>query len=235
MSLATEKKALFDNAIAMAVTSLKPVLGNDAPVNFTNGRNVTPKNEQDSRLLVVAAIEGYKSNMWATPRQINELGVGAVISPDAARVPVFMTKTSKKGNEYLTSYDVVNLDCVSWPNGMPSECITRILELARNPKKADAPTFPAPTPIPSRRVPAQTISVEPEPKTPKRVRTSGVLSMSEKQTVGRERKPNVVVEFEEFGIRIEARTVSEAQLMLDSAVAAYVTMGKTYVAMKSRQ
>ena len=233
---AAEKKSLYDNAVAMVMSSLKPSLDDSAPVNFTNGKNVTYKNEQDARLLVTAAIEGYKTNLWATPRQIRDLNVGAIISPDAAFVPIFMEKTSSKGNTYLTSYDVVNLDCVSWPNGMPNETIGRILDLAANPKPTPKPTFDTPSPLAPRTAPEPvkiTAPLNNDVRKPnihdvraKNIRHNNKLDRTEKQHVGPERKPNVVVDLTEYGIHIEARTTAEAQLMLECAVKARLALTK---------
>ena len=224
---AAEKKSLFDNAVAMVMSSLNPSLSDTAPVNFVSGKNVTYKNEQDARLLVTAAVEGYKTNLWATPRQIRDLNVGAVISPDAAVVPVFIEKTSAKGNSFLTSYDVVNLDCVSWPNGMPTDAINKILAIAANPKPAIKPTFDAPIPWEARVSPEPIeIKVTPNDTTMLNIRPNNQLNRNEKQHVGPERKANVILNDETLGIHIEARTTAEAHYMLQELVKARLALAK---------
>lgn len=225
---AAEKKSLYDNAVAMVMSSLNPTISDVAPVNFISGKNVTYKNEQDARLLATAAVEGYKTNLWATPRQIRDLNVGAVISPDAAIVPVFIEKTSSKGNRYLTSYDVVNLDCVSWPNGMPADTINKILDIAANPKPAVKPTFDAPKPLPARSK-SQIIEITSPLDNDVRkanIRPNNKLDRDERQHVGPERKANVIIDLAEFGIHVEARTTAEAQLMLECAVKAHLALAK---------
>lgn len=226
---ATEiKKSLYDNAVAMAMSSLAPSIIETVPVNFVTGKNVTFKNEQDYRLLATAAVEGYKTNMWATPRQIRDLNVGAVISPDAAIVPVFIERKSPKGKPYLTSYDVVNLDCVSWPNGMPADTINRIMDLAANAKPAAKPTFDTPKPLAPRTAPEPvevTAPLDNDVRKPN-IRVNNQLSRTEKQHVGPERKANVIIDLEQFGIHVEARTTAEAQLMLECAVKAQLSLLK---------
>lgn len=232
MSATTEKKALFDNAIRMAVKSLSPSLSGSVPVNFTNGRNASPKHAQDADLLIVASVEGYTTNLWATPRQI--ANVGGIVNVDAMRVPIFVEKTSKKGNPYTTTYDVVNFDCVSWPNGMPMECISRVTELMTNPTPYTVTEkIPAPKPIPARNVSAPTTNITvpdaPKPsKAPKKseVKLTNTLDKNARQHTNGVRTPNVVIELAEFGIHVEARTIAEAQLMLDAAVAAQLSLRK---------
>ena len=240
MSATTEKKALFDNAISMAVRSLKPSISGTMPVNFVNGRNASPKHKQDADLLIVAAVEGYSTSLWATPRQISE--VGGVVSADATRVPIFVDKVSKAGNTYLTSYEVVNFDCVLWPNGMPMECVNRVTELMTNPKPYTVtetipapkppppPHVPAPKPLPARNVPAPVtnITIPETSKAPKKseVKRSNMLDRNERQHTDGTRTPNVVLDLKEYGIHVEARTFGEAQLLLDAAVAAHLALRK---------
>lgn len=229
MSATTEKKALFDNAISMAVKSLSPSMSGYVPVNFTNGRNASPKHQQDADLLIVASVEGYTTNLWATPKQI--ANVGGVLKADAVRVPIFVEKTSKKGNTFMTTYDVVNFDCVSWPNGMPMECIQRVTELMTNPTPyMVTEKIPAPKPIPARNVPviATNIVLPKESKTPKtsEVKRTNTLNKNERQHTDGVRTANVVIDLAEYGIHVEARTIAEAQLMLDAAVAAQLALRK---------
>ena len=224
---ATEKKSMFDNAINMAVRSLNLSISDIAPVNFVSGKNVTFKNQQDSRLLVAAAVEGYKTNLWATPRQIRDLNVGAIISPDAAIIPVFMEKTSKKGNKYLTSYDVVNLDCVSWPNGIPGEVFSRIREIVSNPKPAVKCSFEAPTPLVARVAPEPvkvSAPLDNDARVSTNIRENNQLSRTEKQHVGPERKANVIIHDDLNGFHIEARTTAEANFMLQELVKARLAL-----------
>lgn len=224
---AAEKKSLYDNAVSMVMSSLNPTIGTVAPVNFVSGKNVTYRNGQDARLLVTAAAEGYKTNLWATPRQIRDLNVGAVISPDAAIVPVFMEKTSAKGNKYLTSYDVVNLECVSWPNGIPSEVFGKIRELVSNPKPAIEVSFDAPTPLAPRVAPKPveiTAPLDIDSRVSTNIRPTNQLDRNEKQHVGPERKANIIIHDELNGFHIEARTTAEAHYMLDQLVKARLAL-----------
>lgn len=195
------KKANWTNACAMAFHSFELELGTIVPMNFTNGRNASPRHQQDADLLLVASVEGYKTPYWATPRQIKE--AGGVIKASATYVPIFVDKKSRRtGKEYTSSYNVVSLDCVEWPNGVPDDVLLNVAQLASNPIEAAVVEYDAPTPIPPR--------AAVETNEPTKQENEEVASA------------NLAIDFD--GIHVEGPSIDVLKQLLDMAVQARIAL-----------
>jgi len=111
-------KAKYENAVKMAATlGLKPK-GEGAPTNFVTGKNVNRDKAQNDSLLVVAAVEGYPTNEWATRNQIHA-NKGKVI-PGSYGAKMFIPKgKDENGNPKFAYYDVFNMACIEWEDGKP--------------------------------------------------------------------------------------------------------------------
>lgn len=111
-------KAKYENAVKMAATlGLKPK-GEGAPTNFVTGKNVNRDKAQNDSLLVVAAVEGYPTNEWATRNQIRA-NKGKVI-PGSYGAKMFIPKgKDENGNPKFAYYDVFNMACIEWEDGKP--------------------------------------------------------------------------------------------------------------------
>ena len=217
----------WDNAVAMATHSLKPMVSNVVPKNFVSLKNAAPRGIQNYDLALTAAVEGYSSNLWATPKQI--ASIGGEISNDAAMVPIFMEKTSKAGNRYYHKYVVVNLDCVNFPTGsIAQKDYDAIMTAASMDEEFVIPQVPAPKPLSEKTVTVKLIDAAPKKYAPKpqkpAPRKANVLDKRDKTAgVNPEDKKTapVVIDIKELGIHIEARCSTEAQMALDMAVEAY--------------
>ena len=87
----------WSNAVAMAAHSLvsEGDVSDLVPKNFVNGKNAAPRGKQNYDLSLMQHLEGYKTNLWATPRQIEE--IGGAVSNNAPHATISIKKTSRPG------------------------------------------------------------------------------------------------------------------------------------------
>lgn len=103
-------KASYENAIKQAKTLRKRAKKGDV-TNFVTGRPVNRDAQQVAALKVVAAVEGYPTNEWATRSQI--AANGGTIKADAFGAPMFMPR----GEGKFSYYYVFNKAAVDWKDG----------------------------------------------------------------------------------------------------------------------
>ena len=216
-------KARWDNAVSMARHSLNPSVNTTVPKNFVSCKNAAPRGIQNYDLAITAAVEGYTTNLWATPKQVES--IGGVVSSDACLVPIFVEKKSSKGNIYYRPYYVVNLDCVSFPTGSISQDdYDHIIAAANMDEQFVVPSVPMPTPLPSVNTTPITINAVPTKKPVRRVNVLDKTDPTAGVSPADKKVAPVRIDMDEFGIHIEARCTSEAQMMLEMAIKGYMAM-----------
>lgn len=245
-SIAVQNK--WANAIAMASHSLvkQGEVTNIVPKNFSNGKNAAPRGVQNYDLSLMMLLEGYKTNLWATPRQIAE--IGGVIDDNAPRATISVAKTSKAGSQYYSNYKVVNLDEVDFPNGISDEAYDQIVAaseiqetyvvpsptsfkpdysgMERKSPKNDYPLFhvePKYGRAPSAKTTTLPSNVPAPAKRNEKTRETNVMNPRHAHDFTTDGRPaNVKLDIDEFNIHIEARTADELQLILERTLKAYV-------------
>lgn len=220
----------WQNAVAMAAHSLANDLDIEAivPKNFTNGKNAAPRGVQNYDLALMAALEGYDTPLWATPKQIE--AIGGIFNELCPKAQISIEKTSKRtGNAYCTNYKLVNLDEVSFPNGITQEAYDQIVLASNDIEIFDIPSpndF-KPTPLLSKKTP--------KPKAPKtsapkvKIRETNVPSMRNPYDFSTDGRPaNAVIDFTFDGVpfHFEGRTADEAKMLMDFALSSYVKAKK---------
>ena len=126
-------KASYENAIKQAKTLRKRAKKGDV-TNFVTGRPVNRDAQQVATLKVVAAVEGYPTNEWATLSQIK--ANGGKLKADAFGAPMFMPA----GEGKLSYYLVFNKAAVEWKDGkVPTTFVTKKAATSKG-KKAAAPS-----------------------------------------------------------------------------------------------
>lgn len=103
-------KASYENAVKQAKSLRKRAKKGDV-TNFVTGRPVNRDAQQVAALKVVAAVEGYPTNEWATRSQI--AANGGTIKADAFGAPMFMPR----GEGKFSYYYVFNKAAVDWKDG----------------------------------------------------------------------------------------------------------------------
>lgn len=103
-------KANYENAVKLAKSLRKRAKKGDV-TNFVTGRPVNRDPQQVAALKVVAAVEGYPTNEWATRSQI--AANGGTIKADAFGAPMFMPR----GEGKFSYYYVFNKAAVDWKDG----------------------------------------------------------------------------------------------------------------------
>lgn len=103
-------KASYENAVKQAKSLRKRAKKGDV-TNFVTGRPVNRDAQQVAALKVVAAVEGYPTNEWATRSQI--VANGGTIKADAFGAPMFMPR----GEGKFSYYYVFNKAAVDWKDG----------------------------------------------------------------------------------------------------------------------
>ena len=103
-------KSDYERAVK-AARSLKKRAKKGDVTNFVTGRPVNRDEKQVAALKVVAAVEGYPTNEWATRNQI--AANGGKLKADAYGAPMFMPRGEGKFSYYL----VYNKASVEWEGG----------------------------------------------------------------------------------------------------------------------
>ena len=110
-------KTAYESAIK-AARSLKKRAKKGDVTNFVTGRPVNRDEEQVKALKIVAAVEGYPTNEWATKNQI--AANGGKLKAEAYGAPMFMPRGGGKFSYYL----VYNKAVVDWgEKGEPKEFV----------------------------------------------------------------------------------------------------------------
>lgn len=128
-------KASYENAVKQAKSLRKRAKKGDV-TNFVTGRPVNRDAQQVAALKVVAAVEGYPTNEWATRSQI--AANGGTIKADAFGAPMFMPR----GEGKFSYYYVFNKAAVDWKDGKAPETFVQPKKKATTSKgkKAAAPS-----------------------------------------------------------------------------------------------
>jgi len=226
-------KARWINAAAMAASSLKPTLSGQVARNFVSGK--LPAHPQF--LDLIAAVEGYTLNCWATTKQVAQLG--GTVREGAPKFPVWSTRNGK-----TTCYYVVNFDECTLPD-LDTKAYNTAIAAIDNIDTYEYVPFAKPTPLPvkAKKVDMhKTIERQTEERvaakrnlkdsvhkkldtTPQQagaaVQLNNRASDYAKSAVAE--KPSMFhLELKEFGIRVEAPTMYDAQILLEKAVDAYI-------------
>ena len=232
-------KTDVQNAVSMAAHSLieEGQVSDRVAKNFTNGKNAAPRGVQNYDLALMMHLEGYSTNLWATPRQIAE--IGGVVDDLAPRATISIEKKSKAGNVYFTNYKLVNLDEVAFPDPskLSDEAYKTIMDTAALEEHYEVPS-------PSSFVPdydAMRGTPKKAPKkTPKKATEKspkGLAALSDRKpratNVADMRHPhdfdpatgrpaNVRVDMDELGLHFEARTLDECQLLMERTLKQFI-------------
>lgn len=238
----------WDNAVKMAFASLKPSLSGLAAQNFVSGK--APKAAQ--YLDVIAAVEGYSCNIWATVKQVES--IGGTVAADAPKYPIFwQRKSAKTGKMYYQGYYVVNFDEVTLPaDGLESDAYDTAMAAfdATDTYAFEEMGAPSPIPVCERKATAIKNARINAAQNPDLKKIHENLVLSERKTldttpqkrgaaVEHNNRPDMrtkgqytdgkpmasfKLDLDEFGIHVEANTMADATMLLEKAVDAYLKL-----------